>query len=169
MSDAIATHIDDVVEPAAHRDLRLVQNTASVSDVLDAFAVLRFESSRAIHRLSARMGIAEADYRALFFVGGNLGATPKRLADHLGLTTGAMTSLLDRLEAADAIRRRPNPDDRRSLLLELTAHGREVVDAGSALYAEMFEAAIAPEDRPLVLSAFLNLADQLRAAADAAR
>ena len=39
-------------------------------------------------------------------------ATPTELARHTGLTSGATTAMLDRLEKAGLIERRPNPDDR---------------------------------------------------------
>jgi DNA-binding MarR family transcriptional regulator len=44
-------------------------------------------------------------------------ATPSELARHTGLTSGATTAMLDRLERADLIERRPNPDDRRGTLI----------------------------------------------------
>ena len=45
--------------------------------------------------------------------------SPKQIIAHLNLTSGSGTALLDRLEAAGYTRRLPNPDDRRSLLIEL--------------------------------------------------
>ncbi len=44
-------------------------------------------------------------------------ATPSELARHTGLTSGATTAMLDRLEKASLIERRPNPDDRRGTLI----------------------------------------------------
>lgn len=44
-------------------------------------------------------------------------ATPSELARHTGLTSGATTAMLDRLEKAGLIERRPNPDDRRGTLV----------------------------------------------------
>jgi DNA-binding MarR family transcriptional regulator len=44
-------------------------------------------------------------------------ATPSELARHTGLTSGATTAMLDRLERAGLIERRPNPDDRRGTLI----------------------------------------------------
>ncbi|MGH2455922.1 MAG: MarR family winged helix-turn-helix transcriptional regulator [Candidatus Limnocylindria bacterium] len=49
--------------------------------------------------------------------------TPGNLADDLGLSSGAMTNRLDRLEAAGLVRRLPDPIDRRSLQVELTDAG----------------------------------------------
>ena len=44
-------------------------------------------------------------------------STPSRLARHTGLTSGATTAMLDRLENAGLIERKPNPEDRRGTLI----------------------------------------------------
>lgn len=44
-------------------------------------------------------------------------STPSELARHTGLTSGAATAMLDRLEKASLIERQPNPDDRRGTLI----------------------------------------------------
>jgi DNA-binding MarR family transcriptional regulator len=44
-------------------------------------------------------------------------ATPSELARHTGLTSGAATAMLDRLEKADLIERQPNLNDRRGILI----------------------------------------------------
>jgi len=44
-------------------------------------------------------------------------STPSELARHTGLTSGATTAMLDRLEKAGLIERRPNPGDRRGTLI----------------------------------------------------
>jgi DNA-binding MarR family transcriptional regulator len=54
--------------------------------------------------------------------------TPTELFNVLMLSSGAMTNRLDRLEDAGLIKRRPNPDDRRGLLVSLTEKGIELMD-----------------------------------------
>mgnify|MGYP000869338872 FL=1 len=44
-------------------------------------------------------------------------STPSRIARHTGLTSGATTAMLDRLEKDGLIERRPNPEDRRGTLI----------------------------------------------------
>ena len=44
-------------------------------------------------------------------------STPSELARHTGLTSGATTAMLDRLEKAGLVERRPNPNDRRGTLI----------------------------------------------------
>jgi len=46
-------------------------------------------------------------------------STPTRLAAATGLSSGGVTVALDRLEKGGYIRREPNPDDRRSLLIHI--------------------------------------------------
>jgi DNA-binding MarR family transcriptional regulator len=48
------------------------------------------------------------------------------------VTSGTMTNRIDRLAAARLVRRRPDPDDRRGVLVSLTDLGRERVDAAFA-------------------------------------
>jgi DNA-binding MarR family transcriptional regulator len=43
------------------------------------------------------------------------------------LSSGAMTNRLDRLEEANLVQRLPDPEDRRSVVVELTDHGRETI------------------------------------------
>jgi DNA-binding MarR family transcriptional regulator len=46
-----------------------------------------------------------------------------QLAEHMGLSSGAMTNRLDRLEDAGLVRRVPDPEDRRGVLVEPTEAG----------------------------------------------
>jgi DNA-binding MarR family transcriptional regulator len=60
------------------------------------------------------------------------------IASELGITTGGTSKLVDRIEASGYCRRLPNPDDRRSSLLELTPEGRRMfAEAGKAFDDEL--------------------------------
>jgi len=63
----------------------------------------------------AGLNITDSECLRLLFLKGV--ATPSELAKHTGLTSGATTAMLDRLEKAGLIERRPNPDDRRGTLI----------------------------------------------------
>jgi DNA-binding MarR family transcriptional regulator len=54
--------------------------------------------------------------------------SPSRLTESLLVTSGTMTNRLDRLEAAGLIERRPNPDDRRGMNVQLTRKGVGLAD-----------------------------------------
>lgn len=49
------------------------------------------------------------------------------IAGALSLTTGGVSKIVDSLEAAGLVSRRPNPDDRRSSIVELTSTGRKLL------------------------------------------
>ena len=55
-------------------------------------------------------------------------SSPGDLANDLELSSGAMTSRLDRLEEAGLVRRLPDPADRRGVVVELTQKGYEAWD-----------------------------------------
>ena len=54
--------------------------------------------------------------------------TPTALYEALMISSGGMTSRLDRLEKAGLIARRPHPSDRRGILVTLTGAGRRLID-----------------------------------------
>ena len=54
--------------------------------------------------------------------------SPTRLYEAAMISSGGMTSRLDRLERAGFVERRPDPHDRRGKLIALTKTGRRVID-----------------------------------------
>ena len=65
------------------------------------------------------------------------GLTPKKLLASVMLSSGGMTGRLDQLERAGLVARRPDPADRRGVVVELTARGRKTIDtAAAARFAE---------------------------------
>lgn len=50
------------------------------------------------------------------------------LCCHSLLSSGAMTNRIDRLEKKELVKREPNPEDRRGVLVALTDKGLEVID-----------------------------------------
>src|SRR5437764_10090402 len=55
-------------------------------------------------------------------------SSPGELADDLEISSGAMTSRIDRLERQGYVRRLPDPEDRRGIVVELTPEGLEAWD-----------------------------------------
>lgn len=60
------------------------------------------------------------------------GMTPGQLLKSVVLSSGGLTSRLDKLEAAGLIERDDDPDDRRGVVVTLTAKGKRVIDAATA-------------------------------------
>jgi DNA-binding MarR family transcriptional regulator len=56
------------------------------------------------------------------------------VADALSITIGGASQAVDRLVARDLLARRPNPGDRRSSIVELTAAGAEAVAAAEPVF-----------------------------------
>lgn len=54
--------------------------------------------------------------------------SPTQLMQAVTLSSGAMTNRIDRLENAGWVERLPDPADRRGVLIQLTAAGKELVD-----------------------------------------
>lgn len=150
-------------------NLRAIVGDADIADAMSAFSRMRFQHQRLLDTLGERLGITSSDIRALFFFTANEGATPKDAAEFLGVTTGAMTSLIDRNERAGLVHRAPHPHDRRSVLLELTPAGRDAVGLWASQYREAFEEAIPHAMVADTASLFRNLAHSLGERADELR
>ena len=70
--------------------------------------------------LARLMGVNETDLRCLEILFGVEETTPRELSRQLGLTTGSVTTMLDRLEKLAYLTRTPHPDDRRKTLIRVT-------------------------------------------------
>lgn len=68
-----------------------------------------------------RMGVNATDFKCLDLARGAREMTPTKLAELTGLTTGSITAVLDRLEAAGYVRRIHDQDDRRKVKIEFNA------------------------------------------------
>lgn len=92
----------------------------------DALQLTLLAHTTAQAHLAKRMGVSRADVDALeHLMVGALSAS--ELADRLGLSLGAVTHLLGRLEQRDHARRTPDAHDRRKVAIELTERGRQTV------------------------------------------
>lgn len=138
---------------------------ASADTVALASALQQVDAShrRLRTRMAHRLGITVTDLTALIVIADPQESTPKQLATELGLTTGSVTSVIDRLVTAGQVRRTPKAGDRRSVLLELTVEGRGTVEIVSGLYLGAI--AIALESSPHVFNR--HILDSLRTTADA--
>ena len=71
----------------------------------------------------------------------------------------SVTNAVDRLEAAELVRRRPHPDDRRGVLVEITTAGRRKVQAATKrLNADVFaDPGLKPDEVGSLISVLTNL------------
>lgn len=88
---------------------------------------------------------------ALRRIGSPYQMSATELARWVLLSSGGMTNRLDRMEDAGLVRRRPDPSDRRGVLIELTPAGRRVIDAAIdahlALYEELIGGALTEAEK----------------------
>jgi DNA-binding MarR family transcriptional regulator len=69
--------------------------------------------------VATRVGLNSTDLECLDLLYLSGATTAGALARHTGLTTGATTAVIDRLERAGFVRRRRHADDRRCVLVEV--------------------------------------------------
>ena len=114
------------------------------------------------HAVGEILGINVTDMACLALIFSKGLSTPSELARYTGLTSGATTAMLDRLEKAHLIERRRNPQDRRGTLIVLTnertqeigamfTSGREAINRLTSSYSESELETIADYFRRLVI------------------
>lgn len=86
--------------------------------------------------IGRKLRLNVADNECLSFIAIHGTATPTEVARYTGLTTGSTTAMLDRLERAGYITRKPNPHDRRGVIIEA---GKNWQDATRPLVAGLHE------------------------------
>ena len=108
---------------------------------------------RAMNETLAQFNLDRGEWRllgALRRSGPPYRRSPGYLAEDLGLSSGAMTNRLDRLEAAGLVRRLPDPDDRRGLKVELTDTGWQAWQDSVGVQAQkeaIVSSALEPEEK----------------------
>jgi DNA-binding MarR family transcriptional regulator len=88
--------------------------------VAASLRALSTEIDRLDQAAADRYGLNRTDMRALDLTGREGPLAPTDLARLLGFTTGGVTTVLDRLERAGYVCRRPDPADRRRQVVEIT-------------------------------------------------
>jgi len=104
---------------------------AAVTSVMRAHQILLSE----LDALLRPFELTFARYEALVLLSfSRTGALPLRLiGERLMVHPTSVTNTIDRLERAGLAARRPNPQDRRGTLAEITPAGRQVVQAATAV------------------------------------
>jgi DNA-binding MarR family transcriptional regulator len=77
--------------------------------------------------VAEQLGLNVTDLECLALLFHKRISSPSEMARHTGLSSGATTAMLDRLERARLIKRRPNPDDRRGTLVVLNRAGADKI------------------------------------------
>ena len=89
-------------------------------------------------RVAKKFKLSRTDMRCLDILGRRGPMTAGQLSDESGLSTGAVTFLLDRLEQAGMVKRRRDTDDRRRVWVELVpAAQKRLAHAQQPIVEEM--------------------------------
>lgn len=99
----------------------------SPTAMADRIVVAMTDFAGALGRLNdliaQRLGIAQTDLLCLHVLNREGATTAGALSSQLGRTTGAVTHMIDRLEKGGYVQRKPDPQDRRRVLVEASATG----------------------------------------------
>jgi len=87
--------------------------------------VMRRVSDYYEHRLSS-FGLTPPQYFVFNALWMGDGISVGELGERVSLDSSTLTGIIDRMERSGYVERRPNPDDRRSVLVFLTADAREL-------------------------------------------
>ena len=112
----------------------------------------------------AKFGLQNDEFDVLATLrrsGRPLGLKPKDLIDSMMVSSATITQRIDKLEARGLIERRPDPGDRRGVIVRLTSSGKKVVDRAVANHvtveAELLET-LSPQERDVLCRLLRRLA-----------
>jgi DNA-binding MarR family transcriptional regulator len=91
-----------------------------IEALITAFRASGNQDSAFDNLAAERLGVSRTDLHCLNAIENGGGLTAGQLAAAAGLTSGAVTGVVDRLERAGFARRVPDPDDRRRVKVEVT-------------------------------------------------
>ena len=94
-------------------------------------------------RRAQKLGLSQAQWQALAYLRRQEGVKQVTLADTLEIQPITLARLIDRLEEAGLVARRPDPEDRRAIRLYLTPDAQPLLDSMWQFAAETREDATA--------------------------
>src|SRR3954454_1764219 len=92
----------------------------AIDELVAAFRASGNQDAAFDNLAAERLQVNRTDLHCLNAIENGGGLTAGQLASQTGLTTGAVTGVIDRLERAGLARRTPDPDDRRRVKVEVT-------------------------------------------------
>jgi DNA-binding MarR family transcriptional regulator len=111
-------------------------NRDTIDSVIRSLRRVNLQGSFLGQTVAIRFGLSESDVEALSVLLDTGAATAGRLSELMGLTSGAVTRVIDRLEQAGYVRRIPDPADRRRVIVELIPEKMAAVQATMAQFSE---------------------------------
>jgi DNA-binding MarR family transcriptional regulator len=151
-------HLDDQLDVWTREIMSLDRLTEGIIERI--YKLSRY-FSHSMDMTLAEVGISHRTFRVLGrlrYQGPPYQLSAGQLAEAMGLSSGAMTNRLDRLEQAGLVRRVPDPDDRRGVLVEPTEEGHAAWNrtTGSASMKEKLIASVLSEQEKEQLHSLLR-------------
>jgi len=122
----------------------------------DASRLLRLR----IDAQAQRLGLTRSQWRVLLHLSNNEGISQSGLAEIIEVERMTLGRLIDRLEFAGWVRRRPDPDDRRVKRLYLAKDAEPTLREMLTITSQALETALAglsPEDRRQMLARLVRI------------
>jgi DNA-binding MarR family transcriptional regulator len=111
-------------------------------------------------------GVTLGTFNVLLVISNTAGCRVNDLAAALSITVGGSSQAVDRIEARGLLERKPNPANRRSSLLALTASGLRTLETASDVFDAELEAWFAEPLSPAAVDRLSKDLATLRAAAE---
>jgi DNA-binding MarR family transcriptional regulator len=149
---------------------RAADRAAAIAATLEAVRMLDLATARYRSAVASRWGVTISDSYVMSNIamsGGRM--TPRDLARRLMISSGTLTTMIDRLEAAGYVERSANPNDRRSLLIGLTDRGRSSLFSTGEQVGAALDAALPAEGVDEVLAGLVAVATAIDGVTDALR
>jgi len=137
-------------------------DTETALEIADLLSRVVRQLHRGTSEALAPLGLSRAQSRVVRL----LADGPLRMAaiaERLSVVPRTITDLVDGVEAAGLVARQPDPDDRRSTFVALTADGRRLLDRLEVAWRESAEQAVGrldPVDRAALLRLLRELTDE---------
>jgi len=107
------------------------------------------------------LGLGQSDFRVLAALLHEGPLPVNVIGEKVKLTTGSITTAVDRIEAKWLVARKNHPDDRRIRLVELTAKGRRLIERAYSRHSMEMEKAVSVlsrEERDILVELLRRLA-----------
>ena len=121
---------------------------------------LGFFSSRGFTEALDPVGIDPREFLLMRFIAASEGQSQQVLAEQVGVPPSRMVALVDHLEEAGLVERRPNPEDRRIRELHLTRKGKGSLERAKKIaidYETQLCAGINREERETLIDLLQKL------------
>jgi DNA-binding MarR family transcriptional regulator len=139
-----------------------VEQNEAAEEAVGSLRALILAAERYRQTISEFVGLGITETQAISYLTVHGDRGQNELAADLGLSSGALTALVDRLERQGIAERYPHPGDRRRTLVRLTARGEAVVQESRQWLLAAFQD-VAAADLGFVAGALRSIADRLSA------